>query len=136
MPENNTIQYNIIVTTKKSNISIYNVAGGLHWTSSTKGAIIDHNLFYDPHTSLRRGTGRAGAADFPCTSNCTVAGHPNQWNPSGPYASWVQAGYDVHSMIDIDPLFTDPENGDFSLRAGSPAVKVGFIPLSVHADQC
>ncbi len=39
---------------------------------------------------------------------------------------WRQArGQDQRSLI-ADPLFVDPQNGDFTLKAGSPAGKVGF----------
>jgi len=30
-----------------------------------------------------------------------------------------------------DPLFTDPAGGDFSFKAGSPALKLGIEPLDV-----
>jgi len=30
-----------------------------------------------------------------------------------------------------DPLFVDPEGGDFSFRPGSPALKLGIEPLDV-----
>jgi len=61
------------------------------------------------------------------------------WNASGrepafagaTLADWRRRGMDLHSII-ADPLFVDPEHGDFSLRAGSPARGVGFEPIDVR----
>ena len=39
-------------------------------------------------------------------------------------------GVDVHSLA-IDPLFVDPENGDFRLKPNSPALKLGFVPFDI-----
>jgi len=36
-----------------------------------------------------------------------------------------QSGHDRHSIVD-DPLFVDPENGDYRLKPKSPAWKLGF----------
>ena len=38
---------------------------------------------------------------------------------------WQRLGFDQHSMI-ADPLFRDPENGDFKLEPHSPAFEIGF----------
>ena len=35
---------------------------------------------------------------------------------------------DVHSQA-VDPLFVDPENGDFSFKPGSPALEMGIVPI-------
>jgi hypothetical protein len=39
--------------------------------------------------------------------------------------SWRTMGYDVHSEF-ADPLFKDPEAGNFSVSEDSPAVRLGF----------
>ena len=39
-------------------------------------------------------------------------------------------GVDAHSLA-VDPLFVDPENGDFRLKPESPALKMGFVPIDV-----
>lgn len=45
-------------------------------------------------------------------------------------AEWQRAGQDAHSLV-ADPLFTDPENADFTLKPGSPAAKIGFQPIDL-----
>jgi len=39
-------------------------------------------------------------------------------------------GVDAHSLA-VDPLFVDPENGDFRFKPNSPALKLGFVPLDM-----
>lgn len=44
------------------------------------------------------------------------------------WQEWQQQGMDRNSMI-ADPLFIDPEGGDFRFEPNSPALKMGFKPL-------
>jgi len=57
------------------------------------------------------------------------------WNASGKpvlfgdksLSEWQALGHDRDSLI-ADPLFVNPENGDFRLRPDSPAGRIGFVP--------
>jgi hypothetical protein len=57
------------------------------------------------------------------------------WNASGKpvlfgpmtFAEWQTTGQDKESRV-ADPLFIDPEKGDFRLRQRSPATQIGFEP--------
>jgi parallel beta-helix repeat protein len=57
------------------------------------------------------------------------AGKPVQFDGK-PLADWQKRGQDVHSMI-ADPLFVDPAGGDFRLKDGSPALRLGFRQIDV-----
>lgn len=62
------------------------------------------------------------------------------WDESGAAISfagrgleeWRAKGHDAHSII-ADPLFADPRNGDFSVKATSPALALGFAPSGAFA---
>ena len=41
---------------------------------------------------------------------------------------WRKLGFDEHSLV-TDPLFVDPENGDYRLKPESPAHELGFKPI-------
>jgi hypothetical protein len=41
-----------------------------------------------------------------------------------------RGGVDANSLA-VDPMFVDPENGDFSFRPGSPAMEMGIAPFDM-----
>ena len=41
----------------------------------------------------------------------------------------VEGGWEGLGNIDADPLFTDPENGDYSLQDGSPCIDAGTADI-------
>lgn len=77
------------------------------------GKRIDENLYYNFNT-------RAFA----------VGDQSRDWN------AWQRLGYDAHSVF-ADPLFADPRHGDFRVRDGSPALKIGFqnFPMDQFGHQ-
>ncbi|MCS6918546.1 MAG: right-handed parallel beta-helix repeat-containing protein [Fimbriimonadales bacterium] len=72
---------------------------------------IDGNLRFDYNLYWREGGGelRFGEDSFP---------------------AWQAKGQDTHSRI-ADPLFQNPEAGDFRLKPNSPARELGFQPFDV-----
>jgi parallel beta-helix repeat protein len=55
------------------------------------------------------------------------------WNPAGTKGlpeKWKEQGLDKDSVI-ADPMFADPDKGDFTLKPDSPALKLGFQPIDV-----
>jgi hypothetical protein len=61
------------------------------------------------------------------------------WNAGKPIlfgskslAEWQAIGQDKQSLV-ADPLFANPQKGDFTPRPGSPAAKIGFEPWDLLA---
>jgi parallel beta-helix repeat protein len=46
------------------------------------------------------------------------------------FQDWQKRAQDMHSLI-ANPLFADPQHGDFSLESGSPTAKVGFRAIDL-----
>jgi hypothetical protein len=47
-----------------------------------------------------------------------------------PLEKWKAKGQDQHSVI-ADPLFENPEKGDFRAKTGSPASQIDFKPIDM-----
>ncbi len=68
---------------------------------------IDYNCYFTPHRYpkwLTNGRGKRRGQDL---------------------KSWQKEGMEVHSVI-ADPMFVDAANGDYRVKSGSPALKLGF----------
>ena len=65
----------------------------------------------------------------PTVANCIFWGDsPNEISEAGMVTvsySDVQGGFTGTGNIDADPLFVDPENGDYRLMSGSPCIDAG-----------
>ncbi len=48
------------------------------------------------------------------------------------FEEWRLAGYDQHALVE-DPQFVNSRNGNFTLKSGSPAFKLGFEPIDISA---
>ena len=46
------------------------------------------------------------------------------------WEEWKARGHDVNSIV-ADPSFVAPEKGDFRLKPGSPAERIGFTPIDI-----
>ncbi|MHC4511899.1 MAG: right-handed parallel beta-helix repeat-containing protein, partial [Planctomycetota bacterium] len=111
---------------------------GLHEGPMT-GATIKRNILY--HSSSEsctfikqdpkgtRGRKPAQVKDIDMDNNLYYCvGKPEEGRQT--LAENQRDGVDARSLA-ADPLFVDPANGDFRLKAGSPAVKLGFIPIDL-----
>jgi hypothetical protein len=47
------------------------------------------------------------------------------------WAAWQAMGFDKNSLV-ADPLFVDPDHGDYRLKPESPAFQLGFQPIPVE----
>jgi Right handed beta helix region len=79
---------------------------GSNWNGGPARFLLNHNLYWNEHGEVTFGT--------------------------LPLAAWRAKGEDLDSLV-ADPQFTDPGHGDFSLKPGSPASGLGFMPIAAAA---
>jgi parallel beta-helix repeat protein len=89
--------------------------------------IFEHNIVYWKDGKLLEGRWDGNHFKFDHNLYFRVGGEPIKFNGLS-WAEWHERGQDLHSLI-ADPLFIDPQHGDFRLKPGSPASKIGFTPL-------
>ena len=75
--------------------------------------------------------------DLTLSNNIVYAnsgGDPIGGNDCSATYSNIQGGADGDGNIDQDPLFADPDNGDFRLQAGSPCIDAADPDASIDLD--
>jgi hypothetical protein len=87
----------------------------------------EHNIVYWKEGKLLDGAWDDGQFQLDYNLYWQAGGQPIQFD-KGSLAEWQKRGQDAHSLV-ADPLFADPEHGDFTLKASSPATKIGFQPI-------
>jgi hypothetical protein len=80
---------------------------GENWEGTRDNFRLDYNLYWCPKPNLRLLAGKT-------------------------FEQWQASGQDTNSLM-ADPLFVDPAKGDFRLKDGSPAEKIGFKPIDIAA---
>ncbi|QDU89849.1 hypothetical protein Pla175_32450 [Pirellulimonas nuda] len=107
------------------------------------GAVIKQNIFYSSGTECvfidelppagrsasedRRGRGLARSKDADTDYNLYFCAADPQLGEAM-LAKQRADGVDQHSLA-VDPLFVDPESGDFRFKPGSPALGLGIKPI-------
>ena len=119
--ENNVVRNNILAFAKQYQIQATRPEDHLSFS-------LENNIVYYKEGSVLGG-GAWKKAKFVSKNNCF-------WNTAGEELSfignsleeWQEKGHEKGSII-ADPKFADPENGDYTLAADSPALKLGFKPF-------
>jgi hypothetical protein len=89
----------------------------------------DHNIVYWTEGPTLHGRWQDDKYKLDYNVYWNAAGKPVDFAGKS-LADWQKAGQDEHSVI-ADPLFVDPAKGNFALRPGSPALKLGFKPIDL-----
>jgi hypothetical protein len=116
---NNVLRNNIFALSRESQLQRTRMEDHLSFT-------FEHNIVYYRQGALLGSNW--GDTQYKMDDNL-------YWNAKGsvvflshPLNEWQKdKGKELHSLV-ADPLFVDPEHGDFHLKPGSPALKIGFKP--------
>jgi len=97
-----------------------------------KNCVVERNIFYYSERDMFQPHWKFHTARMDYNLYFREGGKPFDFPEGMSFEEWRQSGQDVHSRI-ADPRFVDAANGDFSLKADSPALKLGFKPLRAPA---
>lgn len=88
----------------------------------------ERNIVYWKNAFLLSSNWKEGSFDMDHNLYWDATGRPVKFGTLT-LEQWRGKGHDVHSVI-ADPLFADPDDGDFRLADNSPALKLGFKPIA------
>jgi len=144
----------------------YDYKGNIHVYSGATGTLIYNNVIYESDIGIYAGdpctiknnivsgserydfefnVGDAGTTDYNCFSGDGTAAVRQTATASYTVAEYFAAIGNGEHSIQEDPLFTDPDNGDFTLQGESPCIgiadktigdayKIGLLPGSSWPD--
>jgi parallel beta-helix repeat protein len=118
----NTVRNNVFAFAKVGQIQRTRMEPHLSFT-------FDHNIVYWTEGPTLHGNWKDDKYKFDYNVYWNASGKPVDFAGKS-FADWQKAGQDEHSVI-ADPLFADPEKGNFTLRPGSQALKAGFKPIDL-----
>ena len=91
------------------------------------GFDLQHNIIYWDKGALSNVPWERSDCIFDNNLYWNFGGHPVTFHERS-FKQWQATGQDAHSIV-ADPLFVNPAAGDYRLRKGSPATKIGFKPF-------
>ena len=118
--ENNLVRNNIFALAMAEQIQGSRV-------EEHRGFTFENNLVYWNGGPLFTGTSKFGRNLFRRNLWWDASGAPVRFG-NLTHAQWQAQGQDEGGLV-ADPLFVDPEQGDFHLRPGSPVAQVSFRPF-------
>ena len=90
--------------------------------------VAEGNIIYADIEQMLGGVWKSGDWKVGRNVYWSTAGEPKFGSLD--FEEWKAKANDVDSIV-ADPLFVDAANGDFRLRSGSPALKLGFQPIDL-----
>ena len=126
--KDNYVHNNIFANSTKQQIQLNNFR-----QNSTGNRFVRNIVYYTEPEALLMAAYRNSRQVIECDHNLYwhLGGGPLSFMLSGggnSYADWQKLGQDAHSVV-ADPRFVDPADNDYTLRPGSPALKLGFQPI-------
>lgn len=134
-PKGNVFENNILVGASSYQADLRIGAGRAGGGEASNGNRFVRNILYavSPTAAIQRVNVRTPGALAECDYNIyySAPGQPIAIaGLEGGWEAWRKLGFDHHSTA-ADPLFVNPQAGDFRLRPESPAFLLGFHPVDV-----
>jgi hypothetical protein len=118
--ENNILRKNIFVKKAGTYANTYR-----YRKLSTTNTFTD-NLFFDEGSVAFSAYGSLSAG-------CAPGSEDWECQASKTFAEWQALGFDTTSQV-ANPLFTNAAAGDFTLASNSPALSLGFVPITTSTN--
>jgi hypothetical protein len=117
----------------KNNVFAMNYGKGTFHFGSNVDATIINNIFYTRYgyiyTDNTDDFNENWVSEMNNNLYWRIGGRPITYNPDSDFPFWKsQRGWDSNSL-EADPMFRDPENGDFSFADPRNAAAIGFVPV-------